>query len=301
VEVILIKAFQLILSLSILVVLHELGHFIPAKLFGCRVEKFYLFFDWPFSLLKKKVGDTEYGVGVLPLGGYVKISGIIDESFDTDHVKTEPKPWEFRSKPPWQRLIILIGGVTVNLILGFLIYSMVLFVWGKNVITAEDLNSGFTVSESMKKIGFEDGDRILKIDGKDLEDQYQINNILVSRPVDVIEVVRSNESREIINIPENIGLEIISTGVAPFTPNVNSVIDSVLTDSPADFSDIKKGDIINKVNGTKILSFDEFEELKKINSDYVELELIRNGSQFSTVVPFESMDKLIVIIIKPDL
>ena len=300
-EVFLFKALQLILSLCILVVLHELGHFIPAKLFGCRVEKFYLFFDWPFSLLKKKVGDTEYGVGVLPLGGYVKISGIIDESFDTDHVKTEPKPWEFRSKPPWQRLIILIGGVTVNLILGFLIYSMVLFVWGKNVITAEDLNSGFTVSESMKKIGFEDGDRILKIDGKDLEDQYQINNILVSRPVDVIEVVRSNESTEIINIPENIGLEIISTGVAPFTPNVNSVIDSVLTDSPADFSDIKKGDIINKVNGTKILSFDEFEELKKINSDYVELELIRNGSQFSTVVPFESMDKLIGIIIKPDL
>ena len=300
-EVILIKAFQLILSLSILVVLHELGHFIPAKLFGCRVEKFYLFFDWPFSLLKKKVGDTEYGVGVLPLGGYVKISGIIDESFDTDHVKTEPKPWEFRSKPPWQRLIILIGGVTVNLILGFLIYSMVLFVWGKNVITAEDLNSGFTVSESMKKIGFEDGDRILKIDGKDLEDQIQINNILVSRSINVVEVIRSNESREIINIPENIGLEIITAGVAPFTPNVNSVIDSVLTDSPADFSDIKKGDIINKVNGTKILSFDEFEELKKINSDYVELELIRNGSQFSTVVPFESMDKLIGIIIKPDL
>ena len=300
-EVILIKAFQLILSLSILVVLHELGHFIPAKLFGCRVEKFYLFFDWPFSLLKKKVGDTEYGVGVLPLGGYVKISGIIYESFDTDHVKTEPKPWEFRSKPPWQRLIILIGGVTVNLILGFLIYSMVLFVWGKNVITAEDLNSGFTVSESMKKIGFEDGDRILKIDGKDLEDQIQINNILVSRSIDVVEVIRSNESTEIINIPENIGLEIITAGVAPFTPNVNSVIDSVLTDSPADFSDIKKGDIINKVNGTKILSFDEFEELKKVNSDYVELELIRNGSQFSTVVPFESMDKLIGIIIKPDL
>jgi regulator of sigma E protease len=301
VEVILIKAFQLILSLSILVVLHELGHFIPAKLFGCRVEKFYLFFDWPFSLLKKKVGDTEYGVGVLPLGGYVKISGIIDESFDTDHVKTEPKPWEFRSKPPWQRLIILIGGVTVNLILGFLIYSMVLFVWGKNVITAEDLNLGFTVSESMKKIGFEDGDRILKIDGKDLEDQIQINNILVSRSIDVVEVIRSNESTEIINIPENIGLEIISTGVAPFSPNRNSVIDSVIKGSPADFSDIKKGDIINKVNGTKILSFDEFEGLKEINSDYVELELIRNGSEFSTVVPFESMDKLIGIIIKPDL
>ena len=300
-EVILIKALQLILSLSILVVLHELGHFIPAKLFGCRVEKFYLFFDWPFSIFKKKVGDTEYGIGALPLGGYVKISGIVDESFDTDHVKTDPKPWEFRSKSPWQRLIILIGGVTVNLILGFLIYSMVLFVWGKNVITFEDLNSGFNVSESMKKIGFEDGDRIFKIDGNDIEDQFEINNLIVSRSIDAIEVVRSNESQEIINIPENIGLEIISEGVTPFTPIANIVIDSVAANSPADFSDIKKGDIINKVNGSKILSFEKFEELKKINSDYVELELIRNGTQFSTVVPFESIDKLIGIIIKPDI
>ena len=300
-EVILIKAFQLILSLSILVVLHELGHFIPAKLFGCRVEKFYLFFDWPFSLFKKKIGDTEYGIGALPLGGYVKISGIIDESFDTDHVKSEPKPWEFRSKSTWQRLIILIGGVTVNLILGFFIYSMVILVWGKNIIAFEDLNSGFTVSESMKKIGFEDGDRILKIDGNDLEDQYQISNILVSRSVDVVEVVRSDESIDIINIPENIGLEIITAGVTPFALNRNIVIDSVSANSPADFSDVKKGDIISKVNGTKILSFDEFEELKEINSDYVELELIRNGAQFSTIIPFESMDKLIGVTIKPDL
>ena len=300
-EVIFIKAFQLLLSLAILVVLHELGHFIPAKIFKTRVEKFYLFFDPWFSLFKKKIGETVYGIGWLPLGGYVKISGMIDESMDKEQMSKPPQPWEFRSKPTWQRFIIMIGGVTVNLILGFLIYSMVLFVWGKNVVTVENLNSGFTVSESMKKIGFEDGDRILKIDGNDLEDQIQINNILVSRSVDVVEVIRLNESREIIDIPDNIGLEIISAGVAPFAPNVNSVIDSVLTDSPADFSDLKKGDIINKVNGTKILSFDEFEELKKINSDYIELEIIRNGNQFSTVVPFESMDKLIGIIIKPDL
>ena len=300
-EVFFIKALQLLLSLAILVVLHELGHFIPAKIFKTRVEKFYLFFDPWFSIFKKKIGETVYGIGWLPLGGYVKISGMIDESMDKEQMSKPPQPWEFRSKPTWQRFIIMIGGVTVNLILGFLIYSMVLFVWGKNVVTVENLNSGFTVSESMKKIGFEDGDRILKIDGNDLEDQIQINNILVSRSVDVVEVIRLNESREIINIPDNIGLEIISAGVAPFAPNVNSVIDSVLTNSPADFSDIKKGDIINKVNGTKILSFDEFEELKKINSDYIELEIIRNGNQFSTVVPFESMDKLIGIIIKPDL
>ncbi|MEC7286455.1 MAG: site-2 protease family protein [Bacteroidota bacterium] len=236
-EVIFIKAFQLLLSLAILVVLHELGHFIPAKIFKTRVEKFYLFFDPWFSLFKKKIGETVYGIGWLPLGGYVKISGMIDESMDKEQMSKPPQPWEFRSKPTWQRFIIMIGGVTVNLILGFLIYSMVLFVWGKNVVTVENLNSGFTVSESMKKIGFEDGDRILKIDGNDLEDQIQINNILVSRSVDVVEVIRLNESREIINIPDNIGLEIISAGVAPFAPNVNSVIDSVLTDSPADFSD----------------------------------------------------------------
>ena len=162
-EVFLIKALQLILSLSILVILHELGHFIPARLFGTRVEKFYLFFDWPFSLFKKKIGGTEYGIGVLPLGGYVKIAGMVDESFDTEQLKNEPQDWEFRSKPTWQRLIIMLGGVIVNFILGFLIYMMVTFVWGKNIVTYSDLNSGFKVSETMKDIGFQDGDKILKI------------------------------------------------------------------------------------------------------------------------------------------
>ena len=128
---ILIKGIQLLLSLSILIVLHELGHFIPAKLFGTRVEKFYLFFDVKYSLFKKKIGETVYGIGWLPLGGYVKISGMIDESFDKEQMQKPPQPWEFRSKPTWQRLIIMLGGVTVNLIVGFFIYMMVLFVWGK--------------------------------------------------------------------------------------------------------------------------------------------------------------------------
>ena len=176
-EVILIKAFQLILSLSILVVLHELGHFIPAKLFGTRVEKFYLFFDWPFSLFKKKIGGTEYGIGVLPLGGYVKIAGMVDESFDTEQLKNEPQDWEFRSKPTWQRLIIMLGGVIVNFILGFLIYMMVTFVWGKNIVTYSDLNSGFKVSETMKDIGFQDGDKILKIDGFHHDDLRMPKNV----------------------------------------------------------------------------------------------------------------------------
>jgi regulator of sigma E protease len=164
--VFLIKALQLILSLAILVVLHELGHFIPAKLFKTKVEKFYLFFDWPYSLIKKKIGDTEYGIGILPLGGYVKIAGMIDESMDTEHLNKDPEPWEFRSKPAWQRLIIMLGGVTVNLILGFAIYMMVTFVWGKDIITSENLKDGFEVNEIMKPYGFSDGDKILKVDGR---------------------------------------------------------------------------------------------------------------------------------------
>ena len=141
----------------------KLGHFIPARLFGTRVEKFYLFFDWPFSLFKKKIGDTEYGVGALPLGGYVKISGMVDESFDTENLKNEPQDWEFRSKPAWQRLIIMLGGVIVNFILGFLIYMMILSVWGKDVVTKDDLTYGFKVSDTMKEIGFRDGDKILTV------------------------------------------------------------------------------------------------------------------------------------------
>ena len=136
-----IQITQFIMSLSFLIILHELGHFIPAKIFKTKVEKFYLFFDWPFSLIKKKIGETEYGIGLLPLGGYVKISGMIDESMDKDQLKEEPKEWEFRSKPTWQRLIIMIGGVTVNLILGFLIYIMLLFVWGDAYISNDKIQN----------------------------------------------------------------------------------------------------------------------------------------------------------------
>ena len=139
------------MSLSLLIVLHELGHFIPAKLFKTKVEKFYLFFDWPFSLFKKKFGDTEYGIGILPLGGYVKIAGMIDESMDQEQLNRKPEEWEFRSKPTWQRLIIMVGGVTVNLILGFLIYMMILFVWGKTTLSNKDLTLGLEPSAVVQK------------------------------------------------------------------------------------------------------------------------------------------------------
>src|SRR6476620_6440702 len=154
---IVIKLSQFLLSLSLLIILHELGHFIPAKLFKTRVEKFYLFFDIKYSLLKKKIGETEYGIGWLPLGGYVKISGMIDESMDKEQMKLPPQPWEFRSKPAWQRLIIMIGGVTVNLLLGFFIFSMILYTWGEEYIQTKDLKYGVYVDSLGQKVGLRDG------------------------------------------------------------------------------------------------------------------------------------------------
>ena len=144
-----IQIFYLILSLSILVILHEFGHFITAKWFGCRVEKFYLFFNPYFSLFKKKIGDTEYGVGWLPLGGYVKIAGMIDESMDKEAMQLPAQPYEFRSKPAWQRLIIMIGGVVVNVLLAFLIYAMVLFVWGEQKVPVSSVKNGIWVQDSV--------------------------------------------------------------------------------------------------------------------------------------------------------
>ena len=165
-EAFFIRAGQLLLCLSILVILHELGHFIPAKLFKTRVEKFFLFFDVKFALFKKKIGETVYGIGWLPLGGYVKIAGMIDESMDKEQMAQPAQPWEFRSKPAWQRLIIMIGGVTVNLILGILLYAMIFSIWGKDEIRPSDVPNGYEVSQTMKSYGFSDGDIPLKVNGR---------------------------------------------------------------------------------------------------------------------------------------
>ena len=164
---IVIKLSQFLLSLSLLIILHELGHFIPAKLFKTRVEKFYLFFDVKYSLLKKKIGETEYGIGWLPLGGYVKISGMIDESMDKEQMALPPQPWEFRSKPAWQRLIIMLGGVTVNFILAFIIYIGMAFAYGDTYIANADLKDGLLIeNKAMENAGFKTGDKIIAVDGE---------------------------------------------------------------------------------------------------------------------------------------
>ena len=164
------KAAQLILSLSLIVIVHEFGHYLPSKIFKCRVEKFFLFFDPWFALVKKKIGETVYGIGWLPLGGYVKISGMVDESMDKEQMKQPAQPWEFRSKPAWQRLIIMLGGVTMNVLLAFVIYAMILYTWGQQKVPLGSLTNGVEVSDSlMYHIGFRDGDKIVSVNGEPVD------------------------------------------------------------------------------------------------------------------------------------
>ena len=292
--VFLIKALQLILSLAILVVLHELGHFIPAILFKTKVEKFYLFFDWPYSLIKKKIGDTEYGIGILPLGGYVKIAGMIDESMDTEHLNKDPEPWEFRSKPAWQRLIIMLGGVTVNLILGFAIYMMVTFVWGKDIITSENLKDGFEVNEIMKPYGFSDGDKILKVDGEPFENVVDISKYLFLRDVSTVTVQHVNGKIEKLTIPENIGHIMMESGATnPFSPLVAPVIGEVAPNSLAEKFDFKANDRIVTINDIELIKWQELSQfLQDASNEELSFEILRDGSKMQKTVVLDEKSEL---------
>ncbi len=199
-----LKVAQLLLSLSILVILHEFGHYITAKWFKCRVEKFYLFFDPWFSIFKKKVGDTEYGIGWLPLGGYVKISGMVDESMDKEQMKQPAQPWEFRSKPAWQRLIIMLGGVTVNVLLAFIIYAGVLFVWGQDKIPNSSLKNGVWVTDSlMYNIGVRNGDKIVSVNKKEVKYFDDVAKKVLLSGGGIITIDRAGKNEDLI-IPDSL-------------------------------------------------------------------------------------------------
>lgn len=275
----LILAAQLILSLSILIILHEMGHFLPARWFNTRVEKFYLFFDWGFSLFKVKKGDTEYGIGWLPLGGYVKISGMIDESMDKEQMALPPQPWEFRSKPAWQRLIIMIGGVTVNLILGMLIYSMILFVWGKEYLPVANAKYGVVTGDKIvSDLGFKNGDKILGVNGKMPEDFSELNiGILLNEPSNV-QVERAGQKLEIL-IPEGFAEKVMTLEEPTlFLPAVPAIVDSVLADSPAAKAGLQKGDTIKGVNTTSIAFFGELSKLLTDNKGKTVSIDVRRGA-----------------------
>ena len=257
-EVFLIKAAQLILSLSILVVLHELGHFIPAKLFKTRVEKFFLFFDVKFSLFKKKIGETVYGIGWLPLGGYVKIAGMIDESMDKEQMAQPAQPWEFRSKPAWQRLIIMIGGVTVNLLLGFFIYSMILFAWGQDYLKPEGVKDGFAVTRTMRAYGFKNGDIVTAIDGKPLENVLEASKYILLRDPKQLTVQGIDGNTRTLSLPENIGKTLYLRGeTAPFSIKTKAIIDTVIPESPAAKAGLQKGDKLVNIGGEPIYYFSD--------------------------------------------
>ncbi len=252
---VLIRIAQLLLSLSILIILHEMGHFLLARLFKVRVEKFYLFFDAGFSLFKKKIGDTEYGIGWLPLGGYVKISGMIDESMDKEQMKQPPKPYEFRSKPSWQRLLIMLGGVLVNFILALFIYTMVLFAWGESYVPASRLDYGLRFEETFHEIGLQDGDNILALDGVEVEKWRTIHHDIVVYGTQVITVERDGKTID-ISVPADKTSKLLKVEYAmePIVPcAVSKIVDGSLKDAGG-----QEGDRIISVNGTPINYYYQF-------------------------------------------
>ncbi|MDG1804551.1 RIP metalloprotease RseP [Flavicella sp.] len=253
-----IKASQFLLSLSLLIVLHELGHFIPAKLFKTRVEKFYLFFDYKFSIFKKKIGDTVYGIGWIPLGGYVKISGMIDESMDTEQMALPPQPWEFRSKPAWQRLIIMLGGVIVNFILGFAIYILILFTWGESYLPNENVKDGIWVTDSLGiELGLKTGDKIKSVDGNKIKAFSSLPGEFINGTSYIIE--RNGQTIE-KEVPVDFISKLIEKGkgVRPFiSPRIPFVIGGFGPESKNSESGLLPKDLILAINGTPIKYFDE--------------------------------------------
>lgn len=250
-----IKLGQFLLSLSLLIILHELGHFIPAKIFKTKVEKFYLFFDVKFSLFKKKIGETVYGIGWLPLGGYVKIAGMIDESMDKEQMALPPKPWEFRSKPAWQRLIIMLGGVTVNFILAVLIYIGMAYVYGDSYIANRDMEDGVWVSNPVaEQLGFKNGDRILQVDGKEYENFNDVSyNLLFAKEV----LIERNAEKHGIKLPVDLIDKMLDGKKVPLiAPRIPFVVGGFSDDS-ANKEVLKKGDIITSINGNPVQYYDQ--------------------------------------------
>lgn len=257
-ETFLIRALQLILSLSILVIVHECGHFFFARLFKIRVEKFCLFFDPWFTLFKykPKKSETEYAVGWLPLGGYVKISGMIDESMDTEQMKQPAQPWEFRSKPAWQRLLVMVAGVVFNFILALFIYSMILFAWGDSYVPVREAKLGMQFNETAKEIGFRNGDILLSADGKDFQryDADMIRMVVDARQVTVLR----DGAEQSVYIPEDMMQRLMADSVRFASYRFPFVIDSIMPNSPAMAAGLQRGDSIVGMNGQPIRAYNDF-------------------------------------------
>jgi regulator of sigma E protease len=272
-----IKISQFLLSLSLLIILHELGHFIPAKLFKTRVEKFYLFFDIKYSLFKKKVGETVYGIGWLPLGGYVKIAGMIDESMDKEQMAQPPKPWEFRSKPSWQRLIIMLGGVTVNFILAVIIYIFMAFTYGDIDISTKSIKDGYWITNPLlTELGAQTGDNVLAINDYSIENYAELRKYLIEAKTITLE--RDGEEK-VITLPEDyLGQLSTSKDRSFFELRYPFVVSRVADSSLNKSADLKKGDIIRYINNEEIKYFDQAQSmLASLKGQTVPVEILRDG------------------------
>lgn len=254
-----VKASQLILSLSFLIVVHEFGHYLPAKWFKTRVEKFYLFFNPYFSIFKKQIGETEWGLGWVPLGGYVKIAGMVDESMDKEQLAQPAQPWEFRSKPAWQRLIIMLGGIIVNILVGFTLYILILFVWGEQKIDHNKLHNGVAVHPFLEQYGFRSGDKILSIDGQTPDEMQKLGMEVMIFGKKNFKVQHENGEIQDIKLPEDIGQKLWDNN-AESAFNFRLFLDgieTVDTTMQAARLGLKSGDKILEINGKKLTFFDE--------------------------------------------
>ena len=272
------KTAQFILSFSIIVVLHELGHFIPARLFGARVEKFYLFFNPGFSLWKKKIGDTEYGLGWIPFGGYVKISGMIDESMDKEQMNKAPESFELRSKPAYQRLIVILGGVIVNVILAIVIFIGIAWFWGDDFLPAKNLSYGIHPTEISKKMGLQDGDIIVALDQKELKDFFELESKIVLEDPKTIQVKRGDSVLS-LPIPTTIAAELMNANntTAFVVPLFPVIVDSIGKSAVVVEGSFQKNDTLLSINGQSIQFQHEFIEVKKKYSDSLVTVIAKRG------------------------
>ncbi|MEY3620674.1 MAG: hypothetical protein RLZZ391_1040, partial [Bacteroidota bacterium] len=273
------KTAQFILSFSIIVVLHELGHFLPARLFGARVEKFYLFFNPGFSLWKKKIGETEYGLGWIPFGGYVKISGMIDESMDKEQMNKAPESYELRSKPAYQRLIVMLGGVIVNVILAIVIFIGIAWYWGDDFLPAKNVSYGVHATELSKKVGIQDGDIIVSLDQKELTDFFELESKIVLENPKTIQVKRG-DSLVILVIPSSMAADLANTNntTAFVMPLFPVIVDSIGKTAVVVEGSFQKNDTLLSINGESIQFQHEFIEVKKKYSDSLVTIVAKRGA-----------------------
>ena len=294
-----VQIVQLFISLSILIALHEFGHFAAAKYFKTRVEKFYLFFDFlfplatvfNFALFKKKIGETEYGIGWFPLGGYVKIAGMVDESMDKEQLSKPPEPWEYRSKPAWQRLIIIMGGITVNFFLGMIIFIFVLFIWGEEYLPAQNVKYGIACDSAALKAGLQNGDKIISIDGKIIDDFSSVNRELLLGDPKQILVERNGKQEEITlqKYKDDKTIENLEKSRrALIEPRFPFEIQEVSNKGLLRVGMKKEGEKLLSVNGKKIVYYDEFktEMMQNINKK-IRFKTLRDGKiiTYEIVVP----------------